>query len=213
MIKSVTSTFESQEVKPVLPELQIWINNRVNEAVSHSQKNIVEDALRSAVSNRDAAMVEKLESYGKSKMDAVTDLVIQKAAADRIAQLVSDTQRTLRAHDDRLKDLCKITMPDYYIAIINDLTKRVSNMDGEIKTLANRFNEYILKKTIEIVTDKEIKSLYIQSGLQFKHVAERFNVEQPRAYKMVHGEIADHLVRHQLKQFLISVIEKSKKES
>lgn len=90
------------------------------------------------------------------------------------------------------------TSPQQLLLKFDDLFKKYHEFNNRITTFENKFNALISTKIVQVVSDEELYSLYKQSGLGLKHVAQEFNISHPTAHQYVHGGVKDLKIRDRL---------------
>ena len=111
--------------------------------------------------------------------------------------------------DIKMNDIASYKDPVIRDHQIKELQNTVEDIRPMVKILANQMRKIKENKFIEIVTDREIQSLYSQSGVLQKNVASKFDISLEQASRYCNGFVKDLMIRHKLKQFFLESIEKN----
>ena len=96
---------------------------------------------------------------------------------------------------------------------IENLYLTVNEMKPLVDQHQKRIDYIQGENLVQLVTDKEIKMLCLQSGVGQKQVAYDFNVAEQTASKYCNGDVGNLMLRHNIKQYFIQKIEENKLEN
>lgn len=177
----------------ITPQLQIQISTLVRTLLAGKQP--VEQSSEAQVELTPNQLLDKLPPE-----------LIYKGFNQVFQEYIEKTERTVRTHDEMINLLYQKTTPSQMKLQYDQLFNRLIDMENQLRGFKNTFNDYVTNKFIEVVSDEEIRNLYLQSGLQLKNIQDEFNVEHSTAHRWVMGDVKDLVIRHKVKVYLLKAI-------
>jgi hypothetical protein len=161
----------------------------------------------------------KLDEQFKSGKEDITQSIrqslmvkIEETFKDDITETIDKftggIAQKVKRTEEIIETLRQQGMPEYYIDQINRLNNRINEMDNSLKqtqTKLRQLNELL----VDPVSNEELRALYLKSGLQLKHISDRFKIEMPSASRWVNGNIDNYAKRNELKNYLQEEISKN----
>lgn len=191
---------------PIPPEVEIRLQALIASQVERHMIGNVQMMVAEEFRKRDETTSKSVQQAIQQKVDNLTETNVTNYVNGFVQELTKKISAQLNTFDHKIKDLYTISFPAYYVQEMQNVLRRMANFEGIIAAFRVQLKDFV-DRWVEVVSDEEIRRLYSQSGLQLKNIQDRFQFTTlSTAHKLVHGETKDIIMRHQLKQFLLTMI-------
>lgn len=94
---------------------------------------------------------------------------------------------------------------------IQEWAYKFDELSAKFQNLNRQFTAIMEEKLIEIVSDSEIKKLWVESGVPLKQIEAEFNITSSSAHALVNGNTKNVHDRNKIKQYLLRKIRENQK--
>ncbi len=149
-----------------------------------------------------------IENQVKQHLQAIGAKEAAQILRDEMEKISTQVEVQIKATKEYMEQIHKKTSPTNIILSLDQTHKKLADVQNQVKEMQINFDRNFTSRYIEIVSDEDLVSLYKQSGLVLKNIADHFNVELTTAHRYANGLVTKIDTRDQLKKLFVKAIER-----
>ena len=191
------------------PELKIAIVSLIKEQSNQQLSEEVRNQVASELALHDAKYSKFSKAAIENKMAQFSEEHLNQRLADMVEKVIGECKTSVNLTKQMVDELRQGSFPVSYVARINTIDMRLSELEAQFGAFRSKFETFISKRVIDQISNDDMVELYRKSGSNILEVASYFNVTHAVAHDYVSGKTPNIEIRNRLHAFLA---EKAKKK-